>query len=157
MVRNSTTTAAGVRGDMQAVIKAILLDYEARSTNTLTRPTFGKQREPLLRVTAAGPRVPRAGPAEAAAISQNGNQTITVTTAQTASAELRATTCFCVFTGHRPDAASRIYNNVAVTSPNELHRHRAGRWRSEPTGRAGTTITVTNNSHGLVGRCQCCT
>jgi uncharacterized protein (DUF1800 family) len=42
----------GVRGDMKEVIKAILLDYEARSTDMLLDPTFGKQREPVLRVTA---------------------------------------------------------------------------------------------------------
>ena len=38
----------GVRGDMQAVIKTILLDPEARSSTT---NQFGKLREPLLRVT----------------------------------------------------------------------------------------------------------
>ncbi len=42
----------GVRGDMKEVIKAILLDYEARSSALLTSSTFGKQREPVLRVTA---------------------------------------------------------------------------------------------------------
>ncbi|MEM6893789.1 MAG: DUF1800 family protein [Bacteroidota bacterium] len=41
----------GVRGDMQAVIKAILLDNEARSCNPLSNPTAGKMREPLLRFT----------------------------------------------------------------------------------------------------------
>ena len=45
---------SGVRGDMKAVIKAILLDYEARSPDLVTKPAFGKQREPLLRVAAAG-------------------------------------------------------------------------------------------------------
>lgn len=45
---------SGVRGDMKAVIKAILLDYEARSGTAATKPAFGKQREPLLRYTAAG-------------------------------------------------------------------------------------------------------
>jgi uncharacterized protein (DUF1800 family) len=38
----------GVRGDMQAVIKAILLDPEARSSTT---NQFGKLKEPLLRIT----------------------------------------------------------------------------------------------------------
>ncbi len=51
---------AGVRGDLQAVIQAILLDYEARSTDLLTQPTYGKQREPLLRVTAAARALPPA-------------------------------------------------------------------------------------------------
>lgn len=55
----------GVRGDLKAVVKAILLDYEARAGyNTPAEPNkypnspvytqgFGKIREPLLRVTAA--------------------------------------------------------------------------------------------------------
>jgi hypothetical protein len=40
---------SGVRGDMKAVIKAILLDSEARAVGTA--PTAGKVREPLLRVS----------------------------------------------------------------------------------------------------------
>ncbi len=40
---------AGVRGDLSAVIKAILLDTEARSAPT---GNFGKLREPVLRLTA---------------------------------------------------------------------------------------------------------
>jgi uncharacterized protein (DUF1800 family) len=41
----------GQRGDMVAVIKAILLDPEARSLSFLTDPEHGKLREPFLRVT----------------------------------------------------------------------------------------------------------
>lgn len=41
---------SGVRGDMKAVIKAILLDDEARDPAQMTNPVFGKQREPFLRV-----------------------------------------------------------------------------------------------------------
>ena len=39
----------GVRGDMAAVIKAILLDQEARTASTSNRTDYGKLREPLLR------------------------------------------------------------------------------------------------------------
>lgn len=39
----------GVKGNLQAVIKAILLDDEARNSANIARPDFGKQREPLLR------------------------------------------------------------------------------------------------------------
>jgi uncharacterized protein (DUF1800 family) len=41
---------SGVRGDMKAVIRAILLDTEARSASFVTEPTFGKVREPVLRM-----------------------------------------------------------------------------------------------------------
>ena len=40
---------AGVRGDLRAVVKAILLDDEARSPAGLTQSGFGKLREPMLR------------------------------------------------------------------------------------------------------------
>ena len=40
---------SGVRGDMKAVIKAILLDSEARDPAKLSDPTWGKAREPFLR------------------------------------------------------------------------------------------------------------
>lgn len=43
---------SGVRGDMKAVIRAILTDYEARSSNMLANQGFGKLKEPILRVTA---------------------------------------------------------------------------------------------------------
>jgi uncharacterized protein (DUF1800 family) len=43
---------SGVRGDMKAVIRAILTDYEARSNDMLAQQGFGKLREPLLRTTA---------------------------------------------------------------------------------------------------------
>jgi uncharacterized protein (DUF1800 family) len=42
---------SGVRGDLRAVFKAILLDSEALGASGLTAPTFGKVREPILRFT----------------------------------------------------------------------------------------------------------
>lgn len=42
---------SGVRGDMKAVIRAILTDYEARSSNMLANQGYGKLKEPILRVT----------------------------------------------------------------------------------------------------------
>lgn len=41
---------SGVRGDLKAVIKAVLLDPEARDPAMMDGPTWGKLREPLLRV-----------------------------------------------------------------------------------------------------------
>jgi uncharacterized protein (DUF1800 family) len=42
----------GVRGDMKAVVRAVLLDNEARSAFNARGATFGKVREPVLRLTA---------------------------------------------------------------------------------------------------------
>jgi uncharacterized protein (DUF1800 family) len=43
---------SGVRGDLGAVVRAILTDYEARSPAVVDDPGYGKLREPLLRLTA---------------------------------------------------------------------------------------------------------
>ncbi len=40
---------AGVRGDLQEVLRAVLLDPEARSDANLSNPNFGKLREPVVR------------------------------------------------------------------------------------------------------------
>lgn len=45
---------AGVRGDLSAVLKAVLLDPDARGAAGLTSDTFGKLREPMLRVAQWG-------------------------------------------------------------------------------------------------------
>jgi uncharacterized protein (DUF1800 family) len=42
---------AGIRGDLKAVVRAILLDEEARSITKAQAPTFGKAKEPILALT----------------------------------------------------------------------------------------------------------
>jgi hypothetical protein len=71
---------AGTRGNMAAVVRAILLDYEARSTNMISQPGYGKQREPLLRVTSLARAFP-APPARSGTYAQTTNQLVTITTA----------------------------------------------------------------------------
>ncbi|UVO53932.1 DUF1800 family protein [Sphingomonas sp. SUN039] len=46
-----TNNGSGVRGDMKAVIRAILTDTEARSDTNLTNANFGHLREPVMRLT----------------------------------------------------------------------------------------------------------
>ncbi len=45
-----TDNGRGERGDLKAVVKAILLDPEARDPAMMNQPTWGKLREPFLRV-----------------------------------------------------------------------------------------------------------
>ena len=52
VVQKFKNNGSGVRGDMVAVMQQILLDGEARSTPALSNTSFGKQREPVLRLTA---------------------------------------------------------------------------------------------------------
>ncbi|NNE42182.1 MAG: DUF1800 domain-containing protein [Marinicaulis sp.] len=48
---NGTVAGGGGRGDMRAVVAAILLDDEARNAANMSDPNFGKVREPVLRFT----------------------------------------------------------------------------------------------------------
>jgi uncharacterized protein (DUF1800 family) len=77
VVQAFNNNGAGVRGDMKAVIKAIFLDSEARSNSAAVKGEFGKQREPLLRFTAAG-RAFRLN-AASGTFSQNGSHVINIT------------------------------------------------------------------------------
>lgn len=55
----------GIRGDLAAVVRAILLDPEARSLERINRDTTGKMREPIVRLTQlvrAFPAVPTWSP-----------------------------------------------------------------------------------------------
>lgn len=52
VVQKFKNNGSGVRGDLAAVVRQILLDGEARSTSAaFAANTFGKQREPLMRLT----------------------------------------------------------------------------------------------------------
>jgi len=63
---------SGVKGDLKAVVKAILLDPEARAAAGTTSTTFGKVREPILRFAAWARAYNAASPTDAWAI---GNTT----------------------------------------------------------------------------------
>lgn len=69
----------GVRGNLGAVLRAILLDGEARNgTLARTGVTSGKQREPLLRIT--GPARTFLAEPKSGNWSQSGTQVMTITT-----------------------------------------------------------------------------
>ncbi len=45
-----SNNGAGVRGDLRAVVKAILMDSEARNASLASTPGYGKVREPMIRL-----------------------------------------------------------------------------------------------------------
>lgn len=71
-VLNVDGISTGVRGDLKDVIRAILLDYEARSANLLTQQGFGKQKEPVLRVTEMARAFPSNAPLSGTFSQQDG-------------------------------------------------------------------------------------
>ena len=149
VVQKFNDNGNGVRGDLSAVVKAILLDYEARSTDLLAVTTYGKQREPLLRVTATARAFP--APAnQASTYVETGTQTIAITTP--APHRLNNSDVVALSfadTSGNPAPPSTSYsvssvtssNSFTVTCPNLL------------TGsyvQTNNTITVTISGHGLV-------
>ena len=148
VVQKFNDNGAGVRGDMQAVIKAILLDYQARSSTAAAHPGFGKQREPILRVTAPA-RAFAAPPNVSGTYSQNSTQTITVTTASPHRLNSNDDP-FLAFTdtSGNPAPPDQAYNNVTATGPNTFTTTAPG-LAVAMYGQSGNTITVTNSSHGL--------
>jgi uncharacterized protein (DUF1800 family) len=59
---------SGVKGNLKAVVKAILLDDEARNGARISDPNFGKLREPILRLTAWARAFKATSPSDAWAI-----------------------------------------------------------------------------------------
>jgi len=140
----------GLRGDLKAVITAILLDYEARSPALLGEPTFGKQREPLLRATALA----RAFPSPAvltASFSQKGTQSLTITTPRPHRLG-PGDDVFLTFSGVKAPA-SRIYYNVAITGPTTFTINADG-LSLGTYSQSGSVLTVTNSNHGLLAGYQ---
>jgi uncharacterized protein (DUF1800 family) len=117
----------GTRGNLGAVVRAILLDYEARSPALLNNPTYGKMKEPLLR----GTELLRAFGGN----SNSGRFNISNPEANLGEASLRANTVFNFF---QPDyiqpgplAANGLYapeyqlltDTTAITIPNFLYTY----------------------------------
>jgi fibro-slime domain-containing protein len=139
---------SGVRGDMQAVIKAILLDYEARSTDMLTDPTYGKQREPLLRVTAPARAFPPPAP-DGGGFTQNNTQIITVTMTN-AHLLNNGDTTFLTFneTNGNPAPPAQGYS-VTVTSPTAFTVTAPGFASVGTYGQTNGTLTVAVSGNGV--------
>lgn len=139
---------SGVRGDMAAVIKAILLDYEARSADMLAVPTYGKQREPLLRATAMARAFP-APPGQSGTYVESGTQTISLAmpSAHRLNNGDTVALSFVDPLNANPAPPSQNYsvtatgsNTFTVTCPNLL---------SGTYVQSNYLITVKINSHGL--------
>jgi uncharacterized protein (DUF1800 family) len=141
---------SGVRGDLGAVVRAILMDPEARSNDVAATAAFGKLKEPLLRATA----ILRAFNGGA------NNNRFTIPNAETtlAQAALRAPTVFNFFEPNyvQPGLLASaglvapeyqiVTDTTAITMPNQLWNYiYAGR-----TGIAGTTSTF-NPAEATVG------
>lgn len=118
VVQKFNDNGSGVRGDLKAVIKAILLDREARDPAMLNVATFGKQREAVMRVANLGRAFP-APPSLTGTFAQTGTATIAVTFTNNhrfASGDRALFT----FEGGIPELTRERYS-VTVTASNRLN------------------------------------
>ncbi|WP_395751939.1 DUF1800 family protein [Prosthecobacter sp.] len=149
VVQKFNDNGSGVRGDMKAVIKAILLDYEARSPDLVGIPAFGKQREPLMRITAAA-RAFR--PADlTGTYTQNGTNAITIATSAAHLLQSGNNTqlSFTDTSGNTPPADG-TYSVASIGSTTQYNINSPGWMTGTYSQVSGSgTITVTMNGHWL--------
>ncbi len=161
VVQKFNDNGAGVRGDMKAVIKAILLDYEARSPALLAIPAYGKQREPIQRVTNAvralrSANVTGSYSQSVAQLNSTGVPYILITTS-TPHLLSTGNSVFLEFTDTTLDPAKpapstgtyTVLSNPAPTST--TYAIAAPGWLTGTYSQSGTTITVTMSGHYLPG------
>ncbi|MEO6742189.1 MAG: DUF1800 family protein [Chthoniobacteraceae bacterium] len=151
VVQKFNDNGSGVRGDMKAVIKAILLDYEARSPALLNIPAYGKQREPIMRVAAAG-RALRAAPfsgtyvQSATPVSTARNITVTTTTPHNLAS---GNSVFLEFTSGSPTPWIGAYS-ATVTGANTFTVTAQGWMTGTYSQSAGSNdMTINISSHWL--------
>lgn len=152
VVQKFNDDGTGVRGNMKAVIKAILLDYEARSSAEVTIPAFGKQREPVVRVAQAARALRPAN--VSGTYAQTGTNVITITTA-TPHLLAAGNSVFLDFTDTtgdplKPAPTSGVYTVLSSPAPTATsYSINAPGWITGTYSQSGTTITVTLNGHWL--------
>ncbi len=137
----------GVRGNLQAVVRAILLDYEARSPDLISQPGYGKQREPLLRVTGLARAFP-APPTVSGTYVETASQSISITTS---SPHLLNTgdTAWMTFTDTSGSVAPATQGyKVTVAAPTTLTIN-ASQVVTGTYGETNGVITVNIGNHGL--------
>ncbi len=154
---NDDGTAQHVRGNMQAVIKAILLDGEARSTSlpaTLANVS-GKQREPLLRLTGPARAFPSLTTAGSYTQSGGTSLQITMSTPHLLAAN---NSVLLDFTGNTPipfdNPSSQAYTVLSSPAPTTFTFSVAatGLLATTYTQVVGSnTVTVNNAAPGNIG------
>ena len=102
---------SGVRGNLRAVVRALLLDDEARSATVAAGPSFGKLREPMLRFAGWARAYNAASPSGAWAVGNTSDPA-----SQLAQSPLRSPSVFNFFRpGYVPPNSA--LGNAALAAP----------------------------------------
>jgi Protein of unknown function (DUF1800)/PA14 domain/CHRD domain/Bacterial TSP3 repeat len=153
VVQAFNDNGSGVRGDLKAVLRAILLDYEARSSAMSSQATFGKMREPLLRVTAVGRAFLPPSPSGGAYV-QTANQvlSVTLTNSHRLNNGDRVFLSFTDGSGNPPPPPQGY--SVTVTGPATFTVSAPG-LSAGNYGQTNGVITLSISSHGLTTHNWC--
>ena len=138
----------GGRGNLAAVVKAILLDYEARSPAMVASPTYGKLREPLERVTMLARAFP-SPPSLTGTYTQSGAQTITITT-PTGHLMNSGDTAALTFTDTSGNPAPPNQNYSVTVPATNVFTVNAPNLLTGTYGQTNNVITVNLAGNGLV-------
>ena len=148
---NDDGSAQHIRGNMQSVVKAILLDSEARSTSLpgAIANSSGKQREPLLRLTGPARAFPAA--ATTGTYSESGSNALTITTA-TPHLLAAGNAIFLDFTGNTPiqfnNPTTQSYSVGTVVNANTFTVTATG-IQTAPYTQLANSGTITVNTSTL--------
>jgi len=144
---------SGVRGDMKAVIKAILLDYEARSSMVINQQGYGKQKEPLLRVTNLARAFPSAPAVTGTYQQTDGFINITTNTPHQLISGNPSTLQFSSVDSGSPSAPTSgsytVVTNTLAPHTATAFSVRAREWPNFTYTQSGNTVTVSLSGHGF--------
>ena len=138
----------GVRGDLREVVKAILLDYEARSNTPAAQQGYGKQREPVLRVTGLA-RAFRPQAALGGTYVQDGGA-ITVDTSPALHRLANGNAVALNFAGGTPATGGNYSVSGAFPLTTTAFTVRTRDIIRSNYSQAGTTVTVVSGNNGSV-------
>lgn len=146
---NNDGSPGGVRGNLGAVIKAILLDYEARSPQSLTQQGFGKQREPVIRVTGVARGFPAPPPVAGTYAQGQSGDPLNIIRLTTNAAHLYANnnSAFLDFSNGVPSDPDDTAYPVTVVNTTQFTVRPLATEAVTGYSQTGSVITMTTNGH----------
>jgi uncharacterized protein (DUF1800 family) len=140
----------GVRGDLAAVVRAILTDYEARSPVVASNITFGKLKEPILRLTAllrGFSASSTSGRYMGYRVTVNGTPIVSTTPKPAAIGDIST-----IYSSTRLDAVQSSINEAPLRSPTVFNYYHADYVLPGPVAEAGLVVPefeITDDNYAI--------
>jgi hypothetical protein len=140
----------GVRGDLAAVVRAILTDYEARSPVVASNIAFGKLKEPILRLTAllrGFSASSTSGRYMGYRVTVNGTPIVSTTPKPAAIDDIST-----IYSSTRLDAVQSSINEAPLRSPTVFNYYHADYVLPGPVAEAGLVVPefeITDDNYAI--------